>query len=67
MSASSGLRAFPCGNEPAREGGMSADEDASCTGLFASKLAPTLFCGVSALCVCLKTGVKASLLAIAVV
>ncbi len=33
---------FPCGSELAREGGATVNEDIECTGLFASKLAPTV-------------------------
>ena len=36
---------FPCGSEPAREGDLTVDDDVGCTGLFASRLAPTGFCG----------------------
>ena len=35
----------PCGSEPARESVMASNRDIECEGLFASRLAPTLFFG----------------------
>jgi hypothetical protein len=37
-----GLSKIRCRSEPARESGITVDDDVECAGLFASRLAPTL-------------------------
>ncbi len=55
----------PCGSELARDGGVSADINAGCACVIASKLAPTGFSGAHKYSPHHKTKVGASLLAMA--
>jgi hypothetical protein len=58
--------AFPCGSEPAREGGVPFSEDVEFDGPFASRLAPTGISVCREVWVCRRFSVGASLLAKAV-
>jgi len=54
---------WTCGSEPARDDGVSGDIDVECTGLFASKPAPTVDLGGSQILRTATEPVGASLLA----